>query len=182
MSPSSSKLARRVQSLTVGPGSDEGVAQGPLIDAAALGQGRGAYRRRGAPGRAPGYRRQSASRGGTFFEPTVLADVKPRCAWRAKRPSGRWRRCSGLRARQRPSGWPTTPSSAWPPTSIARDVARCLRVGEALEYGMIGVNTGLISNEVAPFGGVKQSGIGREGSRHGLDEYLEIKYLCFSTV
>jgi succinate-semialdehyde dehydrogenase/glutarate-semialdehyde dehydrogenase len=61
-------------------------------------------------------------------------------------------------------------------------VARCLRVGEALEYGMIGINTGLISNEVAPFGGVKQSGLGREGSKHGLDEYLEIKYLCFSTV
>ncbi|MBL8373326.1 aldehyde dehydrogenase family protein, partial [Accumulibacter sp.] len=64
----------------------------------------------------------------------------------------------------------------------ARDIARCLRVGEALEYGMVGINTGLISNEVAPFGGVKQSGIGREGSRHGIDEYLEIKYLCFSTV
>ena len=59
-----------------------------------------------------------------------------------------------------------------------RDVARCFRVGEALEYGIVGVNTGIISNEVAPFGGVKQSGIGREGSKYGIDEYLEIKYLC----
>ena len=64
----------------------------------------------------------------------------------------------------------------------SRDVARCLRVGEALEYGMVGINTGLISNEVAPFGGVKQSGIGREGSKHRIDESLEFKYLCFSNV
>ena len=61
----------------------------------------------------------------------------------------------------------------------SRDVARCWRVGEALEYGMVGVNTGLISNEVAPFGGIKQSGLGREGSKYGIDDYLEIKYLCF---
>ena len=62
----------------------------------------------------------------------------------------------------------------------SRDVGRVFRVGEALEYGMVGVNTGLISNEVAPFGGVKQSGIGREGSKYGLEEYLEIKYLCLA--
>jgi succinate-semialdehyde dehydrogenase/glutarate-semialdehyde dehydrogenase len=59
-----------------------------------------------------------------------------------------------------------------------RDIARAWRTAEALEYGMVGLNTGLISNEVAPFGGIKQSGVGREGSRHGIDEYLEIKYLC----
>lgn len=59
-----------------------------------------------------------------------------------------------------------------------RDLARAFRVGEALEYGMVGVNTGMLSYDVAPFGGVKQSGIGREGSRHGMDEYLELKYLC----
>ena len=62
----------------------------------------------------------------------------------------------------------------------ASDLSRVWRVAEALEYGMVGINTGLISTEVAPFGGVKQSGIGREGSRHGIDEYLELKYLCFS--
>jgi succinate-semialdehyde dehydrogenase / glutarate-semialdehyde dehydrogenase len=60
----------------------------------------------------------------------------------------------------------------------SRDIARCFRVGEALEYGIIGINSGIISNEMAPFGGVKQSGIGREGSKYGIDEYLEIKYLC----
>ena len=61
---------------------------------------------------------------------------------------------------------------------FTRDAARQWRVGEALEYGMVGVNTGLISNEVAPFGGVKRSGLGREGSKYGTDEYLELKYLC----
>ena len=60
----------------------------------------------------------------------------------------------------------------------SRDVARIFRVAEALEYGMVGVNTGLITTEVAPFGGVKQSGLGREGSKYGMDEFLEIKYLC----
>jgi len=61
---------------------------------------------------------------------------------------------------------------------FSRDVGRIFRVAEALEYGMVGINTGLMSNEVAPFGGVKQSGLGREGSRHGIDEYVEMKYLC----
>ncbi|MNT81843.1 Glutarate-semialdehyde dehydrogenase DavD [compost metagenome] len=61
---------------------------------------------------------------------------------------------------------------------FSRDMAKIWRVAQGLEYGMVGINTGLISNEVAPFGGVKQSGLGREGSRHGIDEYLETKYLC----
>lgn len=62
---------------------------------------------------------------------------------------------------------------------FTRDIGRSWRVGEALEYGMVGINTGLISNEVAPFGGIKQSGIGREGSKYGIEDYLEVKYLCF---
>jgi len=64
----------------------------------------------------------------------------------------------------------------------SRDISRVWRVAEALEYGMVGINTGLISNEVAPFGGVKQSGLGREGSRYGMDEYLEMKYLCLGVM
>jgi succinate-semialdehyde dehydrogenase/glutarate-semialdehyde dehydrogenase len=63
-----------------------------------------------------------------------------------------------------------------------RDIGRAWRVGEALEYGMVGINTGLISNEVAPFGGVKQSGLGREGSTYGIEDYLEIKYLCMGGI
>ncbi len=64
----------------------------------------------------------------------------------------------------------------------SRDIGRCFRVSEALEYGMVGVNTGLMSNEVAPFGGVKSSGLGREGSKYGLDEYLEVKYINFGGI
>jgi len=63
-----------------------------------------------------------------------------------------------------------------------KDIARAWRVSEALEYGMVGVNTGLISNEVAPFGGMKQSGLGREGSKYGIEEYLEVKYLCMGGI
>jgi succinate-semialdehyde dehydrogenase/glutarate-semialdehyde dehydrogenase len=63
-----------------------------------------------------------------------------------------------------------------------RDISRAWRVGEQLEYGMVGINEGIISNEVAPFGGIKESGIGREGSQHGIDEYLELKYLCFGGI
>jgi succinate-semialdehyde dehydrogenase/glutarate-semialdehyde dehydrogenase len=101
----------------VGPGSEEGVAQGPLIDEAASPRSR-----RISPTLSPGRARVTGGsrhvRGGTFFEPTVLADVTPKCASRAKKPSGRWRRCSGLRTRRRPCTWPTTPSSVSPPTSI----------------------------------------------------------------
>mgnify|MGYP002725591598 CR=1 FL=1 len=64
----------------------------------------------------------------------------------------------------------------------SRDVGRCMRVGEALEYGMVGINEGLITNEMVPFGGIKESGLGREGSKYGLDEYLEIKYMCLGGV
>jgi succinate-semialdehyde dehydrogenase / glutarate-semialdehyde dehydrogenase len=64
----------------------------------------------------------------------------------------------------------------------SRDVGRIFRVGEALEYGMVGINTGIISTEHVPFGGIKQSGLGREGSRHGMDEYLELKYLCLGDI
>ena len=64
----------------------------------------------------------------------------------------------------------------------SRDIGRCWRVAEGLEYGMVGINEGILSNEVAPFGGVKESGIGREGSKHGLDDYLEIKYLCMGGI
>ena len=80
--------------------------------------------------------------------------------------------------RPRRSRSPTPPSPGSPPTSSPRDLGRAWRVGEALEFGVVGVNTGVISYEGAPFGGVKQSGLGREGSRHGIDEYLDYKYLC----
>ena len=117
--------------------------------------------------------------GGTFFEPTVLAGVTPAMKVAHEETFGpvaplfRFQtEAGGHRA------WPTIPSSAWPPISTAAISAASGASAEALEYGMVGINTGLISTEVAPFGGVKQSGIGREGSKYGLDDYLETKYIC----
>jgi succinate-semialdehyde dehydrogenase/glutarate-semialdehyde dehydrogenase len=176
------KLAARVAQLKVGSGFEEGVVQGPLIEASAVDKVEAHI----ADALAHGARVLTGGKrhalGGTFFEPTVLAGVT-----------------SAMRVAREETFGPVAPLFRFASEAEAvdmanateyglaayfysRDVARCFRVGEALEYGMIGVNTGLISNEVAPFGGVKQSGIGREGSKHGLDEYLEIKYLCFSMV
>jgi succinate-semialdehyde dehydrogenase/glutarate-semialdehyde dehydrogenase len=166
----------------VGPGSEEGVTQGPLIDAAALAKVE-AHVADAARHTARGWSPAATGmhRGGTFFEPTVLADVTPamRVAQRRDlRPGGAGFPLQRRGRRRWP--WPTTPSSVSPPTSTARDVARCLRVGEALEYGMVGINTGLISNEVAPFGGVKQSGIGREGSRSTASTSISKSSTCAS--
>ncbi len=173
------RLARRVAELKVGPGTSAGVQIGPLIDQ----QGLDKVRRHVDDALARGARLLTGGKvieqgGGRYFEPTVLADAD----------------ASMLCAREETFG-PVAPVFAFDTEEQAvaaanatefglaayfysRDVARVTRVGEALEYGIVGVNTGLISNEVAPFGGVKQSGLGREGSHHGIDEYLELKYLC----
>jgi len=172
------KLAARVATLQVGPGSEPGVVQGPLIDTAGLEKVEAHLADAVAHGARvlTGGRRHA--RGGTFFEPTVLAGVT-----------------TGMRVAREETFGPVAPLFRFDTDAQAiamanatefglaayfysRDIGRCFRVAEALEYGMVGVNTGLISNEVAPFGGVKQSGIGREGSKYGLEEYLEIKYLC----
>ncbi|HPU81553.1 NAD-dependent succinate-semialdehyde dehydrogenase, partial [Accumulibacter sp.] len=176
------QLASRVASLKVGPGNDEGVAQGPLIDAAALAKVEAHIADAVAGGArvvTGGHRHE---RGGTFFTPTVLADVKPEMLLAHEETFGPVAPVFRFSSEAEAVGMANDTEFGLAAYFYSRDIARCLRVGEALEYGMIGVNTGLISNEVAPFGGVKQSGIGREGSRHGLDEYLEIKYLCFSTL
>ena len=172
------KLAARVAMLQVGPGSEPGVVQGPLIDTAGLEKVEAHLADATAKGARilTGGRRHA--RGGTFFEPTVLAGVT-----------------TAMRVAREETFGPVAPLFRFDTEAQAvemanatefglaayfysRDIGRCFRVAEALEYGMVGVNTGLISNEVAPFGGVKQSGIGREGSKYGLEEYLEIKYLC----
>lgn len=173
------RLAEQVARLQVGDGSAPGTQQGPLIDADALAK----VQAHVADALEHGARLLTGGRphprGGNFFEPTVLANVTP-----------------AMRVAREETFGPVAPLFRFDTEAEAiqmanateyglaayfytRDVARAFRVGEALEYGMVGINTGLISNEVAPFGGIKQSGLGREGSRHGLDEYLELKYLCF---
>jgi len=173
------RLAARVAELKVGPGAEDGVVQGPLIDTNALAKveahvadavAKGA---RVLTGGAP------HGRGGTFYQPTVLADVTPAMRVAREETFGPVAPLFRFGTEDEAVAMANDTEYGLAAYFFSRDVGRCLRVGEALEYGMIGINTGLMSNEVAPFGGVKQSGIGREGSRHGIEDYLEIKYLCF---
>ena len=98
-----------------------------------------------------------------------------------------WRRSTkgsprNPRARRTRSRWPTTPNSGLASYFYSRDIGRIWRVAEALEYGIVGINEGIISTEIAPFGGMKESGIGREGSKYGIEEFLEVKYLCMGGI
>jgi succinate-semialdehyde dehydrogenase/glutarate-semialdehyde dehydrogenase len=120
------------------------------------------------------------ARGGTFFEPTVLADVT--AAMRCAREEMFGPVAPLFRFKDEAEAIALANATEYGLAGYfyARDVARVWRVAEALEYGIVGVNTGVFSTEVAPFGGIKQSGIGREGSRYGIDDYLEMKFVCLA--
>jgi succinate-semialdehyde dehydrogenase/glutarate-semialdehyde dehydrogenase len=174
------RLAEKVRELKVGAGIEPGVTQGPLIDEAALTKveamvadavGKGARVLTGG---------KRHERGGTFYQPTVLADVTPdmRCA--REEIFGPVAPLFRFKDEAEAIAMANATEYGLAGYFYARDLGRVWRVAEALEYGIVGVNTGIISNEVAPFGGVKQSGIGREGSRYGIDDYLEIKYVCMA--
>ncbi len=173
------KLAARAGQLKVGAGVEDGVAQGPLIDDAA----RAKVESHVADALAKGARVLCGgtrhARGGNFFQPTVLADVTPAMKVAREETFGPVAPLFRFTTEAEAVAMANDTEFGLAAYFYSRDVARCWRVGEALEYGMVGINTGLISNEVAPFGGVKQSGLGREGSKYGIEDYLEIKYLCF---
>jgi len=116
--------------------------------------------------------------GQTFFEPTILADVTPAMRVAREEIFGPVAPLFRFHTEEDAIRMANDTEFGLASYFFARDVGRIFRVSEALEYGMVGVNTGMISTEIAPFGGVKSSGLGREGSRHGLDDYLEIKYVC----
>ncbi|AAU92267.1 NAD-dependent succinate-semialdehyde dehydrogenase [Methylococcus capsulatus] len=172
------RLAAKVRRLEVGNGLDEGVVQGPLIDEQALAKverhiadalDRGARVLAGG-GRHP--------LGGRFFQPTVLVDVTPEMLCTREETFGPVAPLLRFGSEEEALAIANATEYGLAAYFYTRDLARAFRVGEALEYGMVGINTGMLSYDVAPFGGVKQSGIGREGSHHGMDEYLELKYLC----
>ncbi|MDD3483729.1 NAD-dependent succinate-semialdehyde dehydrogenase [Azovibrio restrictus] len=173
------RLAEQVTRLQVGDGSAPGTQQGPLIDADALAK----VQAHVADALDKGARLLTGGRphprGGNFFEPTVLADVTPAMRMAREETFGPVAPLFRFDTEAEAIQMANATEYGLAAYFYTRGVARAFRVGEALEYGMVGINTGLISNEVAPFGGIKQSGLGREGSRHGLDEYLELKYLCF---
>jgi succinate-semialdehyde dehydrogenase/glutarate-semialdehyde dehydrogenase len=172
------RLAEAVGTLRVGPGTEAGVTQGPLIDADAVAK----VERHIADARDKGARvligGQRHERGGNFFQPTVLTDVTREMLMAREETFGPVAPLFRFDTEEEAIAMANDTEFGLAAYFYSRDLGRIFRVGEALEYGMVGINTGLISNEVAPFGGVKQSGLGREGSRHGIEEYLELKYLC----
>jgi succinate-semialdehyde dehydrogenase/glutarate-semialdehyde dehydrogenase len=173
------KFAEKARALKVGDGTEPGVAQGPLINAAGLNKVEAHVAdaiSKGARVLCGGTRHE---RGGNFFQPTVLADITTDMKVAREEIFGPVAPIFRFETEAQAIAMANDTEFGLASYFFTRDVGRCWRVGEALEYGMVGVNTGMISNEVAPFGGIKQSGLGREGSKYGIEDYLEIKYLCF---
>jgi succinate-semialdehyde dehydrogenase/glutarate-semialdehyde dehydrogenase len=116
--------------------------------------------------------------GGTFFEPTVLADVTVAMKVTREETFGPLAPVFRFKTEEEAVRMANDTEFGLAAYFYSRDIGRCWRVAEGLEYGLVGVNEGIISTEVAPFGGMKESGVGREGSKYGMDEYLEVKYVC----
>jgi succinate-semialdehyde dehydrogenase/glutarate-semialdehyde dehydrogenase len=176
------KLAARVAALKVGPGTEAGVTQGPLIDAAALAKVEehiADARSHGATVVTGGKRH---ALGGTYFEPTVLTGVTAEMKIFREETFGPVAPLIRFKSDAEVIELANRTEYGLASYFYSRDIGRIWRVAEALEYGMVGVNTGLITTEVAPFGGVKQSGLGREGSKYGIEEFVEVKYVCFGGI
>jgi succinate-semialdehyde dehydrogenase/glutarate-semialdehyde dehydrogenase len=172
------KMALASKKLVVGNGLTEGVLQGPLIDEAAVLKVELQIQdavKKGARIVVGGKRH---TQGGTFFEPTVLADVNESMLVMHEETFGPVAAIKSFSSEEEVIAAANNSEFGLASYFYSKDISRIWRVAEAMEFGMVGVNTGIISNEVAPFGGVKQSGLGREGSTWGIDEYLEMKYIC----
>ncbi|MBI5861907.1 MAG: NAD-dependent succinate-semialdehyde dehydrogenase [Rhodocyclales bacterium] len=176
------RFAARVAALNVGDGMTAGVQQGPLIDAAALTKVEAHVADVLAHGGQALVGGARHALGGTFYQPTVLTGVTPEMKIFREETFGPVAPLIRFRDEAEVIELANRTESGLASYFYSRDIGRVLRVAEALEYGMVGVNTGLISTAEAPFGGVKQSGLGREGSRHGIAEYLEMKYICLGDI
>ena len=175
----SAKLVEAVKGLKVGNGLEPGVLQGPLIDQAAVEKVEEHIEdavSRGARVLTGGKRH---ALGGTFFEPTVLANVPGDAKVAREETFGPLAPLFRFETEEEAIRLANDTEFGLASYFYSRDVGRIWRVAEAIESGMVGINTGMVSTEVAPFGGVKQSGLGREGSHYGIDEFVEVKYLCF---
>jgi succinate-semialdehyde dehydrogenase/glutarate-semialdehyde dehydrogenase len=174
------KFAAKVQALKVGNGFEEGVVQGPLIEDAAVEK----VQRHVADALAKGGRVVVGGKKlqGQFFEPTVIADATGSMLCAKEETFGPVAPIFKFKTEQEAIAAANNTEFGLASYFYSRDVGRIFRVGEALEYGMVGINVGIIATEHVPFGGVKQSGLGREGSKHGMEEYLELKYLCLGDI
>jgi succinate-semialdehyde dehydrogenase/glutarate-semialdehyde dehydrogenase len=172
------KLAEATKAIKIGNGLEQGVSQGPLIDQQAIEK----VERHVADAISKGAKLiiggKRSNLGGTFYEPTVLANVTSNMLITYEETFGPVAPVIPFESDDEVIKLANSSQYGLASYFYSRDIGRVWKVAEALEFGMVGVNTGLISNEVAPFGGVKQSGLGREGSSWGIDEYLEMKYVC----
>ncbi len=172
------KLAEAVRRLKVGNGMDEGVEQGPLIDEAAVKKVQEHLRDAVDKGARILTGGKPHALGGTFFEPTVLTGATPQMQLSREETFGPVAPLFRFESDDEAIRLANDTEFGLASYFYSQGIQRVWHVAESLEYGIVGINTGLISNEVGPFGGVKQSGLGREGSRYGIDDYLVIKYLC----
>ena len=176
------KLAVAVGGLKMGDGSEEDATQGPLINAAGLAKvqdhvddavNKGARIMTGG---------KASALGGTYYEPTVLLDITTDMKVAREETFGPVSPLFHFSTEEEAVQMANDTEFGLAAYFYSRDVGRCWRVSEALEYGMVGCNEGIVSTEVAPFGGVKESGLGREGSKYGIDEYMELKYICMGGI
>ena len=176
------RLAAAVSELKVGDGLDPQTTQGPLIDERAVAKVETHIADALAKGARIALGGKRHRLGGNFFEPTILADVTTEMAVTREETFGPLAPVFRFRDETEAIAMANATEFGLAAYFYSRDVGRVIRVSEALEYGIVGANTGLISTEVAPFGGIKASGIGREGSHYGIEEYLEIKYVCLGGI
>jgi succinate-semialdehyde dehydrogenase / glutarate-semialdehyde dehydrogenase len=176
------KLATAVRKLTPAPGFDEGATQGPLIDDRAVAKVESHIADATSKGAEVLVGGKRHARGGRFFEPTILTGVTPAMAVAREETFGPVAPLFRFATDEDAIALANDTEFGLAAYFYGRDIGRIWRVAEALEYGIVGINTGIISTEVAPFGGVKESGIGREGSKYGIEEFLEIKYLCLGGI
>ena len=176
------KLADNVSSMKVKPGAETGTVIGPLIDMKAVEKVEdhiGDAVKKGAKVVVGGKRH---ALGGSFFQPTVLTEVNTQMKVTREETFGPVAPLFRFSTDEQAIEMANDTVYGLAAYFYSRDIGRIWRVSEALEYGIVGINEGIISTEIAPFGGVKESGIGREGSKYGIEEYLEVKYLCMGGI
>ncbi|QIG80788.1 NAD-dependent succinate-semialdehyde dehydrogenase [Stakelama tenebrarum] len=176
------KLGEAVGALKVGPGTAEGTQQGPLIDEAAVEKVEEHIADATAKGAKVITGGERSDLGHSFFKPTVLAGCTPEMKLADEETFGPLAPVFFFETEEEVMAMANDTEVGLAGYFYTRDLSRAWRVAEAMETGIVGINTGLISTEVAPFGGIKESGMGREGSRHGIEDYVEMKYLCMSGI
>jgi succinate-semialdehyde dehydrogenase/glutarate-semialdehyde dehydrogenase len=172
------KFAAAVAQLKTGNGTEDDVAIGPMISAGAVDSVMSLIENAVANGAAVAMGGQRSELGACFLEPTILTNVSTEMRVYKEEIFGPVAPLFRFKTEEDAIAIANDTEYGLASYFYARDVGRIWRVGERLDYGMVGVNVGIIANEMAPFGGIKESGQGREGSKYGLEDYLEIKYLC----